>query len=232
MKQNLTSLVLIFISAAFAHSQPLQWNNRGFNASLVKASPAVLNGESVLRVERDLNALPFDVNRLESTVDEPTFVKLEDLNMADGTVEVKVLSRLQEPLPFAAAQGFIGIAFRINGSNTAFECIYLRPRIGRSDNQLSRNHAVQYFSYPDFKFQTLRNKEPGRFETSSPIGLNEWITMRIEFRGERAELFLNDARYSTLIVDKLKGSSKTGSIGLWVDIGTIGYFKDLKVTPH
>jgi hypothetical protein len=25
------------------------------------------------------------------------------------------------------------------------------------------------------------------------------------------------------------GSSKTGSIGLWVEIGTVGYFRDLKI---
>lgn len=28
----------------------------------------------------------------------------------------------------------------------------------------------------------------------------------------------------------VKGKTAHGSIGLWVDIGTIGYFRDLKVT--
>ena len=30
--------------------------------------------------------------------------------------------------------------------------------------------------------------------------------------------------------EKMKGKTTHGAIGLWVDIGTIGYFKDLKVT--
>jgi hypothetical protein len=55
--------------------------------------------------------------------------------------------------------------------------------------------------------------------------------MRIEVNGQKAELFINDAKYSTLIVNIMKGSITKGSIALWVDIGTIGYFKDLKVIP-
>ena len=55
----------------------------------------------------------------------------------------------------------------------------------------------------------------------------------IEVNGKKAELFINDAKYSNMmIVDKMKGSTTNGSIALWVDIGTIGYFKDLKVTKR
>jgi len=39
-------------------------------------------------------------------------------------------------------------------------------------------------------------------------------------------------KYSTFIVDKMLGKNKKGGIGLYVDIGTIGYFKDLKVTKR
>jgi hypothetical protein len=70
----------------------------------------------------------------------------------------------------------------------------------------------------------------GRYETSAPVDINEWITMRIEVIGEKAYMYINDAKYSTFVVDKMKGTTTHGSIGLWVDIGTIGYFKDLKIT--
>ena len=60
--------------------------------------------------------------------------------------------------------------------------------------------------------------------------LNEWITMRLEINGETAEMFINNMKYSTFIVNKMLGTSKKGSVGLYVDIATIGYFKDLKVT--
>jgi hypothetical protein len=48
-----------------------------------------------------------------------------------------MLSQIQNPSPFKGAQGFIGIAFRIANNDTAYESIYLRPKVGRSDNQFS-----------------------------------------------------------------------------------------------
>jgi hypothetical protein len=39
-------------------------------------------------------------------------------------------------------------------------------------------------------------------------------------------------KYSTFIVDKMLGNHKSGGVGLYVDIGTVGYFKDLKVTKR
>lgn len=78
----------------------------------------------------------------------------------------------------------------------------------------------------------MRKFNPGKYEGSAPVALNEWITMRIEVNGETAEMFINDMKYSTFIVDKLLGNNKKGGIGLYVDIGTTGYFRDLKVTKN
>ena len=210
--------------------QTITWKERQFEAKNVTAALVKLKGEEVLRVERGLKALPFDTTRLEATVDEPTYVKLKDFNFQNGTIEVKMLSQIQNPSPFSAAQGFIGLAFRIAENDTAYESIYLRPRVGRSDNQMFRNHTVQYYAYPHYKFDTLRKLAPGMYETTAPVNINEWITMRIEVSGQKAELYINDAKYSTMIVERMKGSISNGSIALWVDIGTIGYFKDLKIT--
>ncbi|HRI20074.1 MAG TPA: hypothetical protein PLA68_03950, partial [Panacibacter sp.] len=188
--------------------------------------------EEVLKIERDLKALPFDVKNLEATVDEPTYAKLINLDFENGTIEVKMLSQIQSPSPFESAQGFIGVAFRISKNDSTFESIYLRPKVGRSDNQMFRNHTVQYYAYPKYKFEKLRKEAPGMYETTAPVNINEWITIRIEVSGQKAEMYINDAKYSTMIVDKMKGSTTNGSIALWVDIGTIGYFKDLKVMKY
>jgi hypothetical protein len=140
-------------------------------------------------------------------------------------------SQLQNPAPYPGIAGFIGVYFRIAENDSAWESIYVRPKVGRANNQMFRNHAVQYFAYPNYKFQTLRDKFPaGSYEGSAPVALNEWIKMRIEVNGETAEMFINDMKYSSFIVDKMLGKNKKGFVGLYVDIGTIGYFKDLKVT--
>ncbi len=221
---------LALITAAFSSfGQTIEWEGQELKLSHVNASIVTLKGETVLKVERDLKSLPFDIENLAKTVDEPTYVELKGLKFENGVFEVKMLSRIQTPSPFPMAQGFIGVAFRVNESNSAFESIYLRPRVGRSDNPATRNHTVQYFAYPDYKFDRLRKESNGEFETHADVGLDEWITMRIEVSGRKAALYLNGQKQPTLVVNEMKGKEVAGSIGLWVDIGTEGYFKDFKI---
>lgn len=209
----------------------LSLGKQTFELHNVKGEVIKFQGKDVLKIERDLKALPFDSTRIEATVDEPHYAGLIGLNdFENGTIEVKMYSQLQRPAPYSGIAGFTGVYFKIQENDSAFEGIYVRPKVGRINNQLFRNHAVQYISYPHFKFDTLRKIAPFKYEGSAPVALNEWITMRIEVNGETAEMFMNNMKYSTFIVDKMLGKNKQGSIGLYVDIGTIGYFKDLKVT--
>lgn len=212
--------------------QKLKLKNQEFELKNVTGSIIKFQGKNVLKIERDLKAIPFDVNRIEATVDEPHYARLVGLDdFENGTIEVNMYSQLQDPAPYPGIAGFIGVFFRVQENDSAFESIYLRPKVGRVSNQMFRNHAVQYFSYPHAKFETLRKNYPaGSYEGSAPVALNEWIKMRIEVNGETAEMFINDMKYSSFIVDKMLGKIKKGYVGLYVDIGTIGYFKDLKVT--
>ena len=220
----------VFVSSVFAQTK-LTLGKQVFELHNVSGSIIKFQGEPVLKIERDLNSLPFDPNRLEATVDEKHYAKLVGLNdFENGTIEIKMYSQIQDPSPFAGAAGFIGLYYRIAANDSAFESIYLRPKAGRAANQMHRNHAVQYFSYPDAKFETLRkNYPPGSYEGSAPVALKEWITMRIEVIGETAEMFINNMKYSSFIVDKMLGKVKKGGVGLYVDIATVGYFKDLKI---
>lgn len=219
-----------FVSSVFAQTK-LTLGKQVFELHNVTGSIIKFQGEPVLKIERDLTTLPFDPNRLEATVDEKHYAKLVGLNdFENGIIEIKMYSQIQDPSPFAGAAGFIGLYYRIAANDSAFESIYLRPKVGRASNQMFRNHAVQYFSYPDAKFETLRkNYPPGSYEGSAPVALNEWITMRIEVNGETAEMFINNMKYSSFIVDKMLGKVKKGGVGLYVDIATVGYFKDLKI---
>ncbi len=230
-KQALIIFLAIFTSSV--NAQVLKLKKQEFELHNVTGEIVKFQGKKVLKIERDLNAIPFDSTRLEATVDEPHYARLLGLDdFENGTIEVKMYSQLQDPAPYSGIAGFIGVYFRVEEDDSAFEGIYVRPKVGRSTNQLRRNHAVQYFSYPDYKFDTLRKIAPYQYEGSAPVALNEWITMRIEVNGETAELFINDMKYSSFIVDKMLGKTKKGFVGLYVDIGTIGYFRDLKVSKR
>src|SRR6187200_234440 len=233
MKILLLTIVLIFGTLAVsAQKQTLSLKKQTFELHNVTGSIIKFQGANVLKIERDLKALPFDVNNIEGTVDEAHYARLVGLeDFENGTIEVKMYSQIQDPPPYPGVAGFIGIYFRIKEDDSAFEGIYVRPKVGRVNNQLFRNHAVQYISYPHAKFDTLRKSyPPGSYEGSAPVALNEWITMRIEVDGETTEMFINNMQYSSFVVGKMLGKHKIGGVGLYVDIGTIGYFKELKVT--
>ncbi len=240
---NISRIVISFLTLLFCSLNIFSQNREDFKKITLKNQVFQLynvtgevikfQGKKVLKIERDLKAFPFDTARLEATVDDIHYARLLDLDdFENGTIEIKMYSQIQNPSPFLGSAGFIGIYYRIKDDNSAFESIYLRPKVGRATNQLHRNHTVQYFSYPHAKFDTLRKIAPFKYEGSAPVALNEWITMRIEVNGEMAEMFINDLKYSSFIVDKMLGSNKKGSIGLYVDIGTVGYFRDLKITKR
>ncbi|RYF78142.1 MAG: hypothetical protein EOO39_02235, partial [Cytophagaceae bacterium] len=213
-----------------ACNQETTLKDQSFEFVNVKGSVVELNGEDVLKVERDLDALPFDEKHLGATVNGPLYAKLKNSDFENGTIEVKVLSRIQKNTPYRDSWGFIGLAFRINSDNSAFESMYIRPKVGRSKNPVVRNQAIQYYSYPNYKMDNIGRSPGGPFEASADIGLDEWITLRIEVEGQQASLYINDKKEPSLTIKQMKGNLKSGAIGLWVDIGTEGYFKDLTIT--
>ncbi|CZQ99356.1 Hypothetical protein Tpal_2361 [Trichococcus palustris] len=180
-------------------------------------------GVEVLRVTKNPKVEAFD---------EPTYARLVGTTFKNGTIEVKVLSRLLPDAP-EFARGFLGIAFRIDENNEHFESLYIRPTNGRNESQLRRNRSTQYFSYPDYKFDRFRAESPGEYESYADMGLDEWIDLKVKVDGEHAELYVNNSKYPVLVVNDLKhGADKEGAIALWVEEGTEGFFKDLKVVPR
>lgn len=215
----MTVAYLVMVSATL-HAQKVELSEEYLQAVDVSMSLERVRGKKAVRVVKDTAVKEFD---------EPTFVKIKGVDFSSGTIEVKVLSRLLKSAP-DYARGFIGVAFHINDSNSRFESIYLRPTNARAEDQVRRNHSIQYFAYPDYKFQRLRKEAPERYEAYADMTLDEWITMRIVVKGQQARLYLNNNRQPSLVVNDLKlGSSAAGAIGLWVDVGTEGYFSDLKI---
>jgi hypothetical protein len=216
---SLFSLLIVHQSLA----QRVRLDPSNLIANKVYMTITKLDGKEVVKVSKDSTI---------KEADEPTFVRIKDVDFKEGVIEVKVLSRL---LPNASPtdRGFIGLAFRINESNSKFESIYIRPTNGRADDQVRRNHSIQYFSFPDYKFSRLRKENPEMYESYADMGLNEWITMKIVVKGNQAKLYLNNNQQPSLIVNDLKlGATASGGIGLFVDVGTEGYFRDLNVSVN
>jgi len=130
----------------------------------------------------------------------------------------------------ANLRGFAGVAFRVVGGGAQYECIYLRPKNGRSEDQLQRNHAVQYISVPGFPWQKLREEHPGQYESYVDLAPGEWTQVKIRVAGSKARLYVNGAEQPALIVNDLKQKPEEGAVALWVGPGTIANFAELKVS--
>jgi hypothetical protein len=104
---------------------------------------------------------------------------------------------------------------------------------GRADDQVRRNHSTQYFSYPGHDFDRLRREAPARYESYADLVPGEWTHLKLEVAGAVARLYVGAATQPTLIVSDLKrGADAHGSVGLFVDNGTDGHFRNLSVRPR
>ena len=184
----------------------------------VKCQKEFLADQAVIKVVKANKLMEFDEN---------TYVKIADSVFHNGIIEVKMLSRLLADAP-DFARGFIGIAFRISEDDSSFESFYVRPTNGQSSDPIRKHRAIQYFSYPKYTFDYFREKGITGYEGSADIELNEWINLKVIVTDERAEFFVNGQQ--VLLVDQLKHLDSQGQVGLFVDIGTEGYFKDLYIT--
>jgi hypothetical protein len=194
----------------------------------VVAMPAEYKGRKAIKVEMPDAAIKA---QLGIDVDMPTFVRIP-AEFRNGTIEVDLLSRLNGKGP-PAARAFIGVSYRIAGPEAHFETIYLRPLNGRKKSPPSPRdkRAVQYFAYPDWKFDRLRQEYPdGHYESGADIAEDEWITLRLDIDETRVRVTVN-GKDELALVDA-KGTPTSGGVGLWVGIGTVGYFSNLRVTPR
>ncbi len=187
----------------------------------VKAEPVTHLGRSAVRIT-DAGAEGLD--------DAGRLAIVPGSSFQDGTIEVNLTG---DTAPDARPEfrGFVGIAFRVSADRSHFECLYLRPKNGRSEDQLQRNHSVQYISIPGFPWQKLRSESPGKYESYVDLVPGQWTQVKIQVAGSRARLYVNGAEQPVLVVNDLKQTSTNGSIALWVGLGTIAHFSELKVTP-
>ena len=220
MKNIFFAIASLFVFKTIKMQAQIRFDTNKLEAIQVAMSIEKLDGKTVVKAIKDTAV---------KKVDEPTFVKIKGIQFKNGIIEVKVLSRLLKDAP-DFARGFIGVAFRINDSNTKYESIYIRPVNARVNDQVRRNHSIQYYAYPDYKFDRLRKESPERYESYADMQMNRWITMRIEVKDAQAKLFIDNNQQPSLIVNDLKhGADLSGAVALWVEVGTEGYFTDLKI---
>ena len=180
---------------------------------------ATLDGENcICVVKKDKINIP----------DENTYAFLNTSHFHNGTIEGIFQSRLLKDAP-DHARGFLGIVFRAAPDSSEFESFYVRPTNGRNcTDPVRKAHGCQYFTFPGYTFSYYR--EFGITDYEAPVGLdlNEWFTLKAVIDEDTATFYVNDTK--ALYVPHLKhGTGTYGHVGIFTDIGTEGYVKDLTV---
>ena len=183
---------------------------------------AELDGEQLIRVVKpEENTEP----------DVPTYARLAGSDFHDGTIEVDVRARLMHWAD-VDCRGFIGIVFRASEADDRFEGFYVRPRNGRSCTEPQRRiHTMQYFSYPGYTFAYFRERGIADFEAKADIEMDEWVHIKAEVAGVEGRFYMDDMDTPALVVPRMfAGAEARGGVGLYVDNGTDGLFRNLRVT--
>jgi hypothetical protein len=164
------------------------------------------------------------------SVDLEQLAVIADVDLSSGVIEAEIAGA---PAPDAGpgARGFVGIAFRLQPDMRTYDAFYLRPTNGRAEDQERRNHATQYISHPDWPWFRLRQETPGKYEAYADLVPGVWTKIKIDVRGDKARLYVNDNPQPALIVNDVKsGATARGAVALWIGPGTIAYFRNVVVT--
>jgi hypothetical protein len=229
---TLTFLGLSGAAARVTH-YPLKTAD-GLRLHNVTAAPAVLGGKAGLRVTlsdetlRRFKGMTDDqVNDVQARIGQ--YAVVEGLEFSDGTITAE-LAGAPAPDAGTASRGFVGIGFRLRDG--AYDLFSLRLTNGRAEDQERRNHTTQYASHPDWPWFRLRKETPSRYESYVDLLPDVWTTIRIDVRGDRARLYVHGQEQPTLIVNDLKsGGERTGQVALWINYGTVAYFRNLTIAP-
>ncbi len=194
----------------------------GLEVLNVKAEAATYRGR------RAVHLLQSTADATTGSAEKESIAILKTTDFKDGTIEADIAGAPRTGAP-AGARGFFGIAFRVQPHGSPFECFYLRATNPRSEDQLRRNHSVQYISSPDFSWERLRKETPGVYESYADIEPGAWTKIKIVVSGTKAQLYVNNAAQPCLIVNDLKRGETRGQIALWIADDTDAYFSNLTV---
>jgi len=153
---------------------------------------------------------------------------IKDFEFTDGTIELDMASSTKGRMYF-------GVAFRIreefnrkikarDNSQQKYEYVYFRPFASGT------NEAMQYCAAgTENNWSYLRKKFPGVYEAKVELPATDWFHVKIEVSGQKAKVYINNAKTPVLVVKDLKHGETKGSVGFY-SYWKPTYFANLKVT--
>jgi hypothetical protein len=224
----LAATVLLVLGGATA---PAEGQGRSGDRAALPRVAAVINGRAEVVMYRGKRAVSLIPAREKAALDKNMLAIVDSPAFKDGTIELEVAGAPRPGAP-ADSRGFVGVSIRTGAKGEWSEVFYLRPTNSRAEDQLRRNHTVQYASDPDFPWNRLRRESPGAYESYVDVEPGAWTSMKVVVAGTTARLYVNGATQPCLVVTDLKHGDGAGRIALWAHVETDAHFGSLRVTTR
>ncbi len=162
-----------------------------------------------------------DTIHLRNTSDKSAFLWAKKITFNNGVIELDIKGNDKR------AESFVGIAFHAL-DHEKYDALYFRPFNFRDAEMKDR--AVQYISKPDYDWDLLREKHPGKYEHAifPDTDPNDWFHVKIIVLHPSVKVYVNGSSKPTLEVAQLS-KRKDGLLGLWID-SSDGWFKNIVIT--
>ncbi|MEM8528016.1 MAG: hypothetical protein AAGG68_25465 [Bacteroidota bacterium] len=146
---------------------------------------------------------------------------IRDVDFDEGKIELDIKGEN------APGRSFVGLAFNIQ-NDTTYEAIYFRPFNFQSEEQIRREHSVQYISMPKNDWRYLRTNFEGQYEAEFPRQPNpdDWFAVSMVIDDQNIVVYDEETGTQLLSVGRLE-KQMSDQIGFWV--GTKGAFRNLRV---
>ena len=205
------STLLILSASAYSFAQDIPFTKEGIK---------VINRNLSTYPMNDRTAVKLDAREGDG------LAVIKNAQFETGTIEIDLLG---ENNP---GKSFIGVAFNIQDDET-YEVIYFRPFNFVAEEQIRKEHMVQYVFHPEFTWRKLRTERTGEFEHEipSPPNPDNWFTAIIEISDDQVKVFIKSQAKPILVVPRLT-EGKSSEIALWVGHGSSGRFDNLRLTKE
>ncbi len=149
---------------------------------------------------------------------------LKNISFTKGSIEIDIAGKN------LLGRSFVGIAFNIKNDST-YEAVYFRPFNFIAEQQIKKDHMVQYISHPKYTWHKLRKERAGIFENEliQPPKPNDWFHVKIVISEKTVKVFVDGEKEKPDLVVKRLAVSGSDKIGLWTGNNAFGRFKNLEI---
>ncbi len=176
-----------------------------------------VTGRSVTGYDEATNTISFNAQ------DSDGLAIVEGVSFETGTLDLEIKGENVQ------GKSFVGIAFNVQNDST-YEAVYFRPFNFLAEEQIRRDHSMQYIFHPKNTWFYLRENFEGQYEAEFPRQPNpdDWFRVQVKVDESSVQVWDPVSETELLAIDRLD-QTKSDKIALWMGFGSKGQYRNLKV---